>query len=273
MPATALVFALVAACLHALWNLLLARAPDVEAAVAVALVTSLVVFAPVCIFVWRVEARAWPWVLASSVLELVYFALLAAAYGRAPLSVVYPIARGGAPLLVLAAGIVVLGHSTSWAQIGGILLVVAGILCVRGVGHADRRGVLFGVAIAACIATYTLVDKQGVKYAAPLPYLELVMILPAVVYAAAVIRIRGSETVRSAVGPATITAGISTFAAYAFVLAALARASAASVAAVRESSVVIATALAAVVLHERVTALRFAGAVLVVAGIAVLALA
>jgi uncharacterized membrane protein len=70
-----------------------------------------------------------------------------------------------------------------------------------------------------------------------------------------------------------VTAGISTFVAYAFVLAALELAPAASVAAVRETSVVIATALAAVVLRERVGPARLAGAVLVVVGVALLALA
>jgi uncharacterized membrane protein len=76
--------------------------------------------------------------------------------------------------------------------------------------------------------------------------------------------------IRAAVGPSAVVAGIATFVAYAFVLAALERASAASVAAVRETSVVIAAALAAVVLKERVTRWRFLGALTVVAGIALL---
>jgi drug/metabolite transporter (DMT)-like permease len=78
---------------------------------------------------------------------------------------------------------------------------------------------------------------------------------------------------RAAVGPATAVAGIATFGGYALVLAALERASAASVAAVRETGVVIAAALAARVLHERVTRSRLAGAVLVAAGVALLSLA
>ena len=85
-------------------------------------------------------------------------------------------------------------------------------------------------------------------------------------------RIKGVGAVRRAVSPASILAGICTFSAYALVLAALQRASAASVAAVRETSVVIAAFLAAVVLKEQVTAQRLAGAVLVAAGVAVLSL-
>ena len=271
MPATALAFALAAAGFHAAWNLLLARAPDVESATVVALLTAEVVFAPVCVIVWRADSSVWPWLVGSGLFETAYFALLAAAYRRAPLSVVYPVARGGAPVLVLAVSVIVLGHATSWSQAGGVALVVCGVLFVRGLGGADGRGVLFGLAIAACICGYTLIDKQGIRHAGPLPYLELSMLGPTALYSAAVLKVRGVEAVRAAARMPSFLAGVATFVAYAFVLAALARASAASVAAVRETSVVLATALAAAVLRERVGITRVAGALLVVAGIALLA--
>ena len=270
MPAAALAFALAAAALHALRNMLLARAPDVEAATVVALLTAELVFAPVAVIVWRADWGVWPWVLASGVLELAYFALLATAYRLAPLSVVYPVARGGAPVLVLAVSALALGHGASAAQVGGVALVVLGVLLVRGVRQANARGVALGAAIACCIAGYTLVDKSGIEHAGPIPYLELSMVLPTIAYAGAVTRLRGIGAVRAAVGPGAVVAGVSTFVAYTFVLAALHRASAPSVAAVRETSVVIAAALAAVVLKERVGPARLAGAVLVVCGIALL---
>ncbi|HEX3807186.1 MAG TPA: DMT family transporter [Gaiellaceae bacterium] len=270
MPALALAFALTAAVFHAVWNLLLARARDVEAATVVALLTAEVVFAPVAIVVWRAHEGVWPWLVGSGLFELAYFALLATAYRLAPLSVVYPVARGGAPVLVLAVSVVALGHSTSAHQVAGVALIVAGILLVRGLGRADARGLAFGIAIACCIAGYTLVDKHGITHAGPIPYLELSMLGPTVLYAGAVLRVKGGAAVRAAAGPATFTAGIATFVAYAFVLAALERASAASVAAVRETSVVVATALAAFVLKEHVSRWRFAGACVVVAGIVLL---
>jgi drug/metabolite transporter (DMT)-like permease len=271
MPASALAFALAAAFVHALWNLLLARAPDIEAATAVALVTAEVVFAPVAVWRWDAHWSVWPYLLASGAFEIAYFALLAAAYGRAPLSVVYPVARGGAPVLVLLVGVAVLGRPTSWTQAAGVLVVVVGILLVRGFRDVDTRGLAFGVAIASCIAGYTLVDKGGVRHAGPIAYLELTMAVPTIVFVGGVAAAKGRGAVRAAVGAPAIAAGIATFVAYALVLAALQRASAASVAAVRETSVVIATVLAAVVLRERVTPGRVAGAALVVAGIAVLA--
>jgi drug/metabolite transporter (DMT)-like permease len=271
MPASALAFALAAAGLHALWNLLLARSRDVESATAVALVVAEVVFAPVAVAVWRVDSGVWPWLVGSGLAEIAYFALLATAYRKASLSVVYPIARGGAPVLVLGLSVVALGRATSWRQAAAVALVVAGILLVRGLRSADPAGLLFGLAIASCIAGYTLIDKRGITHAGPIPYLELSMVGPTVVYAGAVLRVKGRAAVRAAVGPASIAAGVATFVAYALVLAALQRASAASVAAVRETSVVVAAALATVVLKERVTATRFAGACLVVAGVALLA--
>lgn len=97
MPATALALSLIAAFLHALWNVLLARSPDVESATAVALIVAEVVFAPVAILTWDVHAAVWPYLLAGGILQVVYFALLATAYRTVPLSVVYPIAHSRTP--------------------------------------------------------------------------------------------------------------------------------------------------------------------------------
>ena len=266
--------ALSAAFLHAFWNTLLARARDAEAATAVALVVAEAAFAPVAALDWHVHAAVWPFVVASGLLELVYFALLAAAYRRVELSVVYPIARGGAPVIVLAIGVVVLGKSTSAEQVAGVLLVATGVVLVRGgLLGAGARSAAFGLAIAAIIAAYTLVDKHGITHAAPISYLELTMIPCGVVYPAAVLAAKGRARVRAEIGPATFLAGLATFGAYALVLAALERAPAVSVAAVRETSVVFAALLAATVLKEKVGPMRLAGAVVVAAGVATLAFA
>jgi drug/metabolite transporter (DMT)-like permease len=269
MPALAFGFALTAAFLHAFWNLLLARARDPEAATAVALVASVVVFAPVTAVVWKAEASVWPFILVTSLLQLLYFALLAAAYTRAELSVFYPIARGIAPVLVLVVGAAALGAGASAAQAAGVCLVGIGVMLVRGLrGHTDATGTVFGLAIASTIAAYTLVDKHGIEHAGPIPYLELGMLPSAFAYAGVIMARRGVAQVRAAVRPTAIVAGVSSFGAYVLVLAALSRASAASVAAVRETSVVVATAAAAPYLRERVGAGRLLGAAVVVAGVA-----
>ncbi len=273
MPALAFGFALVAAFLHAFWNLLLARARDPEGATAVALVASVAVFAPVTAVVWKAEARVWPFIVVTSLLQLLYFTLLATAYARAELSLVYPIARGTAPVLVLIVGVVALGTGASAAQAAGVCLVGLGVILVRGFrGHADLAGTAFAVAIASTIAAYTLVDKHGIQHAGPIPYLELGMAPTALGYTAVILARRGTVPVRAELRVAPVVAGITSFGAYVLVLAALARASAASVAAVRETSVVIATAAAAPFLRERVGWPRLAGAAVVLAGVVLVSL-
>jgi drug/metabolite transporter (DMT)-like permease len=267
MPLDALALALGAAGLHALWNLLLARERDTEAATAVALVTLVVVLVLPAALTWRVDADAVPFIVGSAALELAYVALLATAYRRYELSLVYPVARGLAPVLALLIVVAAGGARPSTLGVVGVLAVAVGVLLVRG-AKGDLGGLVFGIVIAAAIAGYTVVDRYGIHHAAAGPYLLLVMLGPALVYLLAI----GRTRVRAAVSPATVVIGTAFAAAYLLVLLALRLASAPAVAAVRESSVVIATAAAAVVLHERVSSTRLAGAAVVAAGVALLAL-
>ncbi len=127
------------------------------------------------------------------------------------------------------------------------------------------RDVWFGLAIGLFIAAYTLVDSEGVERADPIAYLALVVAPCAVVYPLV-------TKVRPDVGARTALTAAATFGAFLMVLAAFRLAPAAPVAAVRESSVVIAAILAAVVLHEPVDRGRVAGAIAVAAGVAAIAL-
>ena len=208
-------------------------------------------------------------------LELAYFAVLAAAYSRADLSFVYPIARGAAPVIVLAVSVALLGAALSAGEAAGVLAVAAGVLLVRGVGGSATGGTSLALAltVAACIASYTLVDDEGIRHAAALPYFEAVLVLTALPYSAAVAIARGPGALRAAAGGRAVVIGLAMFGAYALTLAALEIAEAAPVAALRETSVVMATAAAAITARERVPPRRFAGAAAVVAGIAAIALA
>jgi drug/metabolite transporter (DMT)-like permease len=259
---------------HATWNLLTARAADSVTGAAVALATGALVLAPIAVVAGDLRPAALPYAAVSIAFELAYFALLATAYDRAPLSVVYPLARGSAPVLVLVVSGLALGLGVSAGQVAGVGLVAVGVLLVRGLRDRPAPGdLLLALGVAACLAGYTLIDKEGLHHASPLPYLEVVLAPTAVVYLLAVLWRRGRAEVRAAITPGVLLAGIGMFGAYALTLAALRIAPAASVAAVRETSVVIATGLAALFLHERVGADRAAGAVVVTAGIVVLALA
>jgi drug/metabolite transporter (DMT)-like permease len=250
------------------WNLLLAGARDSHAFAVVVLLVGALVGAPVSVFFWDFHPAVWPFVIASAALELLYFGLLAFAYTHAELSVVYPLARGLAPVLVLAGAVALTGADTTLRQVCGVVLVGAGIMFVRGI--RGGRGAWLAVLIACAIASYTVVDKHGVAHASPVAYLEVMSTFTGIAYASIFVAFRGVRGLRAEVGWKSIGAGIGTFAAYACVLAALQLASAASVAAVRESGVLVATALAAVFLHERVTPWRAGGAGLVVAGVILL---
>jgi drug/metabolite transporter (DMT)-like permease len=274
VPATALALALAAAALHAGWNILIARAGDPEGAGAAAILIGVAAFAPVAALTWRVEWAAVPYIGASAAAELAYFALLAAAYRRYDLSVVYPIARGAAPVLVLVVAVVATSAQASALEVAGVAIVAVGIMLVRGVrvgGGWAAPAMALGV--AACIAAYTVIDKSGLHHAAAIPYLEITLATSGLLYAAGLAYARGPQVVRAGFSRWTAGAGVGMFLAYALVLAALRLAPAASVAAVRETSVVMATALAAAFLGEPVSRGRAAGSVLVAAGIVALALA
>lgn len=266
MPLDALALALGAAALHALWNLLLARERDTEAASAIALLALVATLALPAALTWRVESAAVPFIVGSAALELVYVALLAIAYRRYELSLVYPVARGLAPVLALLLVVAAGAARPSPVGILGVLAVGLGVLLVRGL--RGGAGLAFGIVIAAAIAGYTVVDRYGIRHAAAGPYLLLVMLGPALVYPLVV----GTGRVRAALSPVTVVIGALSASAYLLVLLALRLASAPAVAAVRETSVVIATAAAATFLGERVGPTRLAGAVVVAAGVALLAL-
>ena len=268
MPADALGLALAAAVVHAFWNVGLARARDPEAATALAFLVAIIVWAPFAVARWDVDGAAWPYIAGSAAFEAAYVVLLGTAYARADLSLVYPVARGTAPVLVLAVAALALGAATSWRQGVAVCAVGAGVLLVRG-RRPQGRGTAFGLAIAVCIAGYTLVDNSGVEHADPITYLWLVMIVPTLLYLG-VVRLRRPGALRAGLTPSLILVGPATLGAFALALSALERAPAAPVAAVRETSVLLVTAAAALLLRERVSPWRAAGAALVVAGVVIL---
>jgi drug/metabolite transporter (DMT)-like permease len=274
VPLSAVALALGAAFLHAGWNVALAGARSTQASTAGLLLWGVALLAVPAIVTAGVSSDAIPYIAASAVLELAYFVLLARAYDGGEVSVVYPIARGSAPVVVLVFGAIALKEDVAGGAVVGVLAVAFGVLLI-GLGALPGqmaresalplRDVWFGLAIGAVIASYTLVDSEGVERADPIAYLALVVLPCAIVYPFV-------AKTRPDVGVRTALTAAATFGAFLMVLAAFRLAPAAPVAAVRESSVVIAALLAAVVLHERVDRWRLAGAVAVAAGVAAIAL-
>ena len=175
--------------------------------------------------------------------------------------------------MVLVFGAIALNENVPLGAAVGVLAIAAGVLLV-GLGAfpfrfaresaPPRRDVLFGLAIGAVIASYTLVDSEAVEHADPIAYLAS-SLRRALRSTPLVTRTRPDLSARTALTAAA------TFGAFLMVLAAFRLAPAAPVAAVRETSVVIAALLAAVFLHEAVGVRRIAGALCVVAGVAAIA--
>jgi multidrug transporter EmrE-like cation transporter len=126
----AVALALGAAVLHAGWNVLLAGSRDTGAATAGVLIFGVALLAVPALVTGGVSAEAIPFIAASAALELVYFVLLARAYAGGELSVVYPIARGSAPVVVLVFGAIALRESVPFAAAVGVLTIAAGVLLV-----------------------------------------------------------------------------------------------------------------------------------------------
>jgi drug/metabolite transporter (DMT)-like permease len=286
VPLSAFALALGAAFLHASWNVLIAGSRDSESAIAVATLAGVAILAPVALITGGVQSAALPYAGASAVLEVGYLALLARAYQGGQVSVIYPVSRGTAPVLVLAFGAAILGEDATAVQAAGVVAVSTGVFLVGGRGEVGRetlamreklvqppgRDLLFGFSIALTIAAYTLVDAEGVDRAQAPAYLFLVLAPASAIYAT-VLAARGrGAAMRAELNPRALLTGALIVGAYGSVLAALRLADAAPVAAVRESSVVIAALMAAVFLHERVDGRRGAGAAVVVAGVAAIAL-
>ena len=113
------------------------RARDTEAATAVAIVVGVIVFTPAAILTWDVDADVWPYVVGSTTFELAYIVLLAAAYTRSELSLVYPLARGLAPVLVLVVGVAALGAERRPPRPRAS--ASSGSACSSFAGRAERR--------------------------------------------------------------------------------------------------------------------------------------
>ena len=115
MPFSALVLALASAVLHAIWNLLLGRARDLQAATAATFLLALAIALPFALLWWSADPSVWPYALASTLLEVAYVLALVHAYRVSEISFAYPVSRGIAPVLVLAVSVVVLSHRATAA--------------------------------------------------------------------------------------------------------------------------------------------------------------
>jgi drug/metabolite transporter (DMT)-like permease len=225
-------------------------------------------------------AKAYPYLLASGLLHVGYNLFLVRAYKAADLSQVYPIARGTAPLVALLLTGVLFAEWPAQLAMIGIAVLVAGLLMTglggkRGV-TADPYAVAYALGTAAFIGCYSVVDGMGARISdSVLGYVGLSFVADGVFTFAACQTIRGRGFVASLVPlwRVGLFGAFASAAAYGIVIWAMTVAPIASVAALRETSIVFALFLSARFLKEQFGWRRIAGGLLILAGAALLRLA
>ena len=157
---------LFAAVCHAGWNALIKVGLDPLSTTTLISLGSGVVALVFLPFVGMPAWAAWPWLIASVIIHLFYFASLIESYRTGDLGQVYPIARGSAPLMTATATTVFVGELLSPLGWGGIVALVAGVFLLsarggRDLARIDRRAVGFALFTAVTICAYSVVDGIG----------------------------------------------------------------------------------------------------------------
>jgi drug/metabolite transporter (DMT)-like permease len=266
---------LFAALCHAGWNALIKVGLDPLSTTTLIAIGSAVV-GLVCLPVAGMPAiAAWPWIIASAFLHLLYFAALIESYRTGDLGQVYPIARGSAPLMTAAASLIFVGEQLSLASWTGIATLAVGVLLLSARGgreltHIDRRAVGFAFLTALTICAYSVVDGIGARVSLnPQSYVLWLLIGNAVLLVPyAVLRDgRGVIPAMQRFWLRGLAGGALQTLSYGIALWAMTLAPIAIVASLRETSVLFGAAIAVIVLKEPVRPIRIAAAVLIVCGL------
>jgi drug/metabolite transporter (DMT)-like permease len=266
---------LFAAACHAGWNALIKVGLDPLSTTTLISIGSGVVALVLAPFVGVPAWAAWPWLIASVVVHLVYFASLIESYRTGDLGQVYPIARGSAPLMTATAATIFVGEKLSLTGWIGILALVVGVLLLsarggRDLTRIDRRAVGFALFTALTICAYSVVDGVGARHSAnPNAYSVWLFIGIAVVMLPYALYRDGPDVI-----PAMQTYWRRGFAggalqvlSYGIAIWAMTAAPIAIVATLRETSVLFGAVIAVVVLKEPLRAVRIAAACLIVFGL------
>ena len=291
MEPLALFLVVVSGFIHAGWNFWVKGSGDPLAALWSALAAALVLYFP--LFIVRfpgmdsLQAGA-PFILATGVIHTFYFLTLTRAYETGDLSIVYPLARGSAPLLTALFAGVFLGERISIEGGAGILLIVSGIAAAHafhaGAGpgapahEGRRRAVRWALATGLSTSVYSVVDKAGVARVAPEAYIYFMFLLSALFLAPWVLTGERGRSVRAlAREPGAwlriAGGGLCTMGSYLLILFAMRMSKVSYVVPAREVGVLVGAALGVFVLKEEGGRRKLAGAVLIAAGLAMLALA
>ena len=266
---------LFAAACHAGWNALIKVGLDPLSTTTLISVGSGIVALAFAPLVGMPASAAWPWLLASVVIHLVYFASLIESYRTGDLGQVYPIARGSAPLMTAAVTSIFVGEKLGALGWTGIFVLVAGVLLLsarggRHLAEIDRRAIGFALFTALTICAYSVVDGIGARLSAnPNAYSVWLFIGIAIVMVPYALYRDGRDVV-----PAMQRFWLRGFAggalqvlSYGIAIWAMTVAPIAIVATLRETSVLFGAGIAVVVLKEPLRAVRVLAACLIVCGL------
>lgn len=267
---------LLAAMLHAGWNVAVRAGKDRRRESALLLGGGLVIGLVLLPFLPLPPAAAWPYLLVSATLNGVFFIMIAEAYAHGGVALAYPLMRGVAPMITLLGSWLILGEALPAGGWIGIATICGGVvLLARRRGHAgEATAVRFALMNAVVIATYTMNDAVGVRIAqTPLAYtlwLYPLSAAPTLLWMSRKTPLRWPSLRETARGLAGAGASIG---AYTLVLWAFTQAPVAPVAALRETSILLGVVLARLFLGERPGRRGWGGAAAIAAGAAILRLA
>lgn len=261
------------ALLHASWNALIKSSADKALDTAVIHLIGSIVALPLVLMVGLPPVAAWPYIGASLVIHIGYYIALTGAYKHGELGLTYPLMRGTGPLLVALGSASLLGESLSPAAWVGVLGICGGVLVLGLSRHAldSPRAVGFALANAVIIALYTVVDGLGVRVAGDaFQYVLALFVIDGWPFALLVLWRRGPAVVRPYArrrAPLALVGACASIGSYGIALWAMTQAPVATVAALRETSVLFAVLLGMWFLKERMTWRRALGVATIVAGV------
>jgi len=270
----ATLLALGSAVLHAGWNLLVKTSDERFLTAWGQFLVGGVIMLPVLAFTGLPDADTVPFLVASSLVHVIYVAALVRAYHHADFSFAYPLARGGGALLAAIGGVAFLSDelsSLSWLAIGIVVVGLASL--VRP--HVGLLAIGWALLTALTIGVYTTLDAAGARRTGSGFAYGIVLVTGAGV-AITVVGValgRGGEFVRylrTAEWRRVVAGGVASVIAYSMVLAAVRLAPVGYVASLRESSVVLGAAAGWLLLHERLGRLRVVSSLVVAAGLVLL---